>query len=167
MPFYFNQEINRSRNLSSLIFYRKTYNFIPVKWINNHISKYSVPAVFFLEKTPSRLKYTECWYYVSTFLRCRFPSSYNQCVFIIRTILLKFLHKETWHRIKVRFDFKEARANHFSADHQAVCIMDVWCLTRLSTIFQLYRGCKFYWRRKLEYPEKTTDLSLSLTNFMT
>jgi len=28
-----------------------------------------------------------------------------------------------------------------------------------STIFQLYRSSQFYWWRKLEYLEKTTDLS--------
>ena len=40
-----------------------------------------------------------------------------------------------------------------------LCLFVWWCLTPLSIIFQLYLGDKFYWWRKPEDQEKTTDLS--------
>jgi hypothetical protein len=50
-------------------------------------------------------------------------------------------------------------------------LVGLWCLTPLPTIFQLYRGGHFYWWRKPEYPEKTTDLvygvHLAMSGFRT
>jgi hypothetical protein len=49
----------------------------------------------------------------------------------------------------------------------SINVVVVWVDRSLSKIFQLYRGGQYYWWRKQEYPEKTTDLRKSMTNFIT
>jgi hypothetical protein len=43
----------------------------------------------------------------------------------------------------------------------------LWCLTRLLTMFQLYRSSQFYWWRKPEYPDNSLKFNAKMSNIST
>ena len=67
------------------------------------------------------------------------------CIFSHDLCHIMYLYIFPWTVNKINFFFINS-------------LVGLWCLTPLSTIFQLYRGSQLYWWRKPEYLVKTADL---------
>ena len=64
---------------------------------------------------------------------------------------------------KTKRRWNGAKTTNSQTMFSSFALVLVWfgllCLTPISKIFQLYRGCQVYWWRKLESTEKTIDMS--------
>jgi hypothetical protein len=79
------------------------------------------------------------------------------CIPLVNQCIYNLEYKQSINEMNCLFNFPDVWSNGWKPCKPKIWL-GLWCLTPLTTIFQLYRGGRFYWWRKPKYPEKTTDL---------
>ena len=100
-----------------------------------------------------RLGWSRLWVRAVIQMTQKCPYVIHQLPLIVNTFLSRNCRKRCLHRYYLWLRY------FLLHDHTTIVkLQGLWCLTPFSRIFHLHRGGQFYCWRKLEYPEKTTDL---------
>ena len=83
----------------------------------------------------------------------------HKCTFKSQIVCIKYRSRPVHDMLKNILGYMHGKVCMlFTGIEICGLVYGLWCIMPLSTIFQLYHGSQFYWWRKPEYPEKTTDL---------